>query len=264
MDDVKQPLTAHLQELRTRLIRSLIALGIAFAVCYQFVDAIMDWLQAPIRQLDAPIKVAMIGTGLAEAFFTKLKVALFAGIFAASPAIFYQLWKFVAPGLYDAEKRYVKPFVFFGTLFFVSGAYFCYRIVFPTAFGFFVAEYASVSIEPLLKISEYLTFVSRMLLAFGIVFELPVFTFFLARIGIVDHRMMIGAWRWSVVGIFIVAAVLTPGPDVASQMLMATPLLILYAVSIAVAYAFGRPRSGATAAAARRDEGEPGSSGRNG
>ena len=244
MEDVKLPLTAHLEELRSRLIRSLIALGVAFVVCYQFVEPLMGWLIAPVKQFDAK-KVQIIGTGLAEAFFTKLKVAFFAGIFLASPVILYQIWQFVAPGLYEHEKRYVKPFVFFGTLFFVSGAYFCYRLVFPTAFGFFIAEYASVSIEPFLKISEYLSFASRMLLAFGVVFELPVFTFFLSRIGLVDHKMMIATWRYAVVVIFIVAAVLTPGPDVASQMLMATPLLVLYLASIGVAYVFGKPsRSG--------------------
>jgi sec-independent protein translocase protein TatC len=256
MEDVKLPLTAHLEELRRRLVKSLIALGVAFVACYQVVEPLMRWLIAPLKQLDQN-KVQIIGTGITEAFFTKLKVAFFGGIFLASPVIFYQIWKFVAPGLYEHEKRYVKPFVFFGTFFFVSGAYFCYRLVFPTAFGFFIAEYASVSIEPFLKISEYLSFASRMLLAFGVVFELPVFTFFLARVGIVNHKMMIGAWRYSVVGIFVVAAVLTPGPDVASQMLMATPLLVLYAASIGVAYAFGKPPRGAadSPAAAKPDSG---------
>jgi len=236
------PLTAHLAELRGRLIKSLVAVGVAFVVCYQFVEALMAWLIAPLKALDPAAKVQVIGTGLAEAFFTKLKVSFIAGIFLASPAIFYQIWRFVAPGLYEHERRYVKPFVFFATGFFVCGAYFCYRLVFPTAFGFFLEEYGSISIEPLLRISEYLSFASRMLLAFGVVFELPVFTFFLARTGIVDHRMMIAMWRYAVVGIFIVAAVLTPGPDVASQLLMATPLLVLYAASIGVAYVFARPR----------------------
>jgi sec-independent protein translocase protein TatC len=240
MEDVKLPLTAHLEELRSRLIKSLIAIGMAFVGCYQLVEALINWLIAPIKQLD-PNKVQIIGTGLAEAFFTKLKVAFIASIFVASPVILYQLWKFVAPGLYEHERRYVKPFVFFGTLFFVSGAYFCYRLVFPTAFGFFLAEYSSVSIEPFLRISEYLSFSSRMLLAFGVVFELPVFTFFLARTGMVSHKSMISVWRYALIAIFIVAAVLTPGPDVASQMLMATPLIVLYAMSIGVAYFFGKP-----------------------
>jgi sec-independent protein translocase protein TatC len=242
MEDAKMPLTAHLAELRSRLIKSLIAVGVAFVLCYQFVETLMAWLIAPLRALDPGAKVQVIGTGLAEAFFTKLKVSFIAGIFLASPAIFYQIWRFVAPGLYEHERRYVKPFVFFATCFFVCGAYFCYRFVFPTAFGFFLEEYGSISIEPLLKISEYLSFASRMLLAFGVVFELPVFTFFLARTGIVDHKMMMATWRYAVVGIFIVAAVLTPGPDVASQLLMATPLLVLYVASIGVAYVFGRPR----------------------
>ncbi len=236
------PLTAHLGELRSRLIKSLVAVGVAFVLCYQFVETLMAWLIAPLKALDSAAKVQVIGTGLAEAFFTKLKVSFIAGIFLASPVIFYQIWRFVAPGLYEHERRYVQPFVFFATGFFVCGAYFCYRLVFPTAFGFFLEEYGSISIEPLLKISEYLSFASRMLLAFGVVFELPVFTFFLARTGIVDHKMMIGTWRYAVVGIFIVAAVLTPGPDVASQLLMATPLLVLYVASIGVAYAFARPR----------------------
>jgi sec-independent protein translocase protein TatC len=240
MEDVKLPLTAHLEELRSRLVKSLAAVGVAFFACYSAVEPIMDWLIDPIRNLGSS-QLQIIGTGVAEAFFTKLKVALFAAIFVSSPVIFYQIWKFIAPGLYDRERRYVKPFVFFGTFFFVSGAYFCYRFVFPTAFGFFIQEYASVSIAPFLKISEYLSFATRMLLAFGVVFELPVFTFFLARTGIVNHKMMISAWRYAVVGIFVVAAILTPGPDVASQLLMATPLLVLYGASIGVAYAFGRP-----------------------
>jgi sec-independent protein translocase protein TatC len=247
MEDVKLPLTAHLEELRSRLIKSLAALGVAFLACYAAVEPIMNWLIEPVRSLHAS-QLQIIGTGVAEAFFTKLKVALFAAIFVASPVVFYQIWKFIAPGLYDHEKRYVKPFVFFGTFFFVSGAYFCYRLVFPTAFGFFIQEYASVSIAPFLKISEYLSFATRMLLAFGVVFELPVFTFFLARTGIVNHKMMISAWRYAVVGIFVIAAILTPGPDVASQLLMATPLLVLYGASIGVAYAFGRPPPDRTAA----------------
>ncbi len=239
MDDAKLPLTAHLEELRSRLIRALVATGVAFVVCYQFVEILMDWLITPVRQLD-PSKVQVIGTGLAEAFFTKLKVSAIAALFVASPVIFYQTWKFIAPGLYEEEKKYARPFVFFATLFFVSGAYFCYRLVFPTAFGFFLSEYESVGIAPFLKISEYLSFASRMLLAFGVVFELPVFTFFLARVGMVTHKTMIGAWRYSVIGIFVVAGILTPGPDMASQFLMAAPLFTLYLVSIVVAWVFGK------------------------
>jgi sec-independent protein translocase protein TatC len=240
MEDVKQPLTAHLEELRSRLIKSLGAVAVGFLVSYQFVEPLMSWLIAPVRVLESS-KVQIIGTGLAEAFFTKLKVAAIAGLFLGSPVLFHQSWKFVAPGLYDQEKKYVRPFVFFATIFFVSGAYFCYRLVFPTAFGFFLSEYESVEIAPLLKISEYLSFASRMLLAFGVVFELPVITFFLARVGLVTHKTMIGFWRYAIIAIFVIAGVLTPGPDVASQLLMAAPLIVLYIVSIGVAWMFAKP-----------------------
>jgi sec-independent protein translocase protein TatC len=154
--------------------------------------------------------------------------------------IFFQAWRFVAPGLYDSEKRLALPFSIAASFFFVLGASFCYTLVFPVGFRFFLAEYASIGVEPQLRVSEYLSFSARMLLAFGLTFELPVVTFFLARIGLVTHRTLIGAGRYAIVTIFIVAAVLTPGPDVASQLLMAGPLLALYAISILVAYLVAR------------------------
>ena len=134
------------------------------------------------------------------------------------------------------------------TLFFVSGAAFCYVVVFPVGYAFFLEEYANIGVAPQIRISEYLSFASRMLLAFGLTFEMPVLTFFFARLGMVNHRMLISGARYAIVIIFIVAAVLTPGPDVASQMLMAGPLLLLYILSIGVAYAFGRPKATDTAA----------------
>ncbi|MGH7822082.1 MAG: twin-arginine translocase subunit TatC [Candidatus Binatia bacterium] len=239
MDELRMPLTEHLEELRWRLIKALGAVLVAFGFAYQFVDALLVWLTEPLRAID-PDKIQLIGTALTEAFFTKLKVSFIAGIFLSSPVILFQIWKFVAPGLYASERRYVKPFVFFGTVFFVSGAWFCYALVFPTAFAFFVSQYETIALQPFLKISEYLSFSSRLLLAFGVVFELPVFTFFFARIGLVTHRQMIQWFRYAILAIFVVAAVLTPGPDVASQLLMAGPLLVLYVLSIGVAYAFGK------------------------
>jgi sec-independent protein translocase protein TatC len=159
--------------------------------------------------------------------------------------IFYQLWMFVAPGLYDQEKRYARPFVFFATIFFILGAAFCYWVVFPVGYRFFIEEYQSIGVSPAIRISEYLSFSARMLLAFGVTFEMPVITFFLARMGMVTHQTMLSYLRYAVLIIFIVAAVLTPGPDVASQLLMAGPLLVLYGVSIAVAYFFATPRAAA-------------------
>ena len=236
------PLTAHLEELRTRLIRALLAIAIGFAACYGFSEPLVTFLIRPLQSI-RPEQSLVIGTGVTDAFFTKLKVAAVAGIFLASPAVFYQAWQFVAPGLYERERRVALPFSLAASFFFITGAAFCYYAVFPVAFRFFLEQFTSIDIAPQIRVNEYLSFVSRMLLAFGATFELPVATFFLARIGLVTHRMMMAVWRYAIVVIFIVAAVLTPGPDVASQMLMATPLLILYGLSIGIAYLVGRPSS---------------------
>ncbi len=243
--DVRMPLTAHLEELRTRIIRCLGALAIAFALCYGFADALFAFLLHPLSAL-RPQQTLIIGTGVTEAFFTKLKVSLIAATFVASPVLFFQAWRFVAPGLYESEKRLAVPFSLAASAFFVLGAAFCYWVVFPVGYEFFLTEYASIGVEPQIRISEYLSFASRMLLSFGVTFELPVVTFFLARLGVVTHRTLLGVSRYAIVVIFIVAAVLTPGPDVASQMLMAIPLLILYALSVVVAYVVGRSRRPAT------------------
>jgi len=252
MVDLKMPLTAHLEELRWRIIKALIAIAVGFTACYNFADTLFEFLTRPLLGLNVGGEadtVHLIGTGVVEAFFTKLKVSGIAGLFLASPMILYQLWQFVAPGLYDQEKRYAKPFVFFGTFFFVSGAWFCYAMVLPVGYRFFIEQYGTIKVSPEIRISEYLTFTARMLLAFGVTFELPVITFFLARVGIVTHTMMLGYLRYAILVIFIVAAVLTPGPDVASQLLMAGPLLVLYGASIGVAYVFGKPKPEATGSA---------------
>jgi sec-independent protein translocase protein TatC len=234
------PLTAHLDELRTRLIYSLIAIGIGFAVSYAFAETLVTWLLTPLTALH-PEQSLVIGTGVTDAFFTKLKVSFVAGVFLMSPVVFFQAWRFVAPGLYEKERRLAVPFSFAATFFFFAGAAFCYFVVFPVAFRFFLEEFGSIGIAPQIRVTEYLTFASRMLLAFGITFELPVVTFFLARFGLVPHRTMIAWLRYAIVAIVVVAAVLTPGPDIASQLLMATPLLLLYALSIGIAWAVARP-----------------------
>src|SRR6185369_6037873 len=246
MNDATMPLTAHLEELRWRLIKSFAAIAVGFALCYGFSEQIFTILTKPLVGVGDQ-KLLLIGTGVTEAFFTRLKVTFIAAIFAASPALFYQAWRFIAPGLYSNERRTAVPFVLAGTFFFITGAWFCYVVVFPVGYAFFLEEYRTIGVAPQIRISEYLSFASRMLLAFGVTFELPVVTFFLARFGIVTHRMLISWFRYAIVVIFIVAAVLTPGPDAASQFLMATPLCILYGISIGVAYFFGRPRAKADA-----------------
>jgi sec-independent protein translocase protein TatC len=239
MADVEMPLTEHLEELRWRLAVSLLAIGIGFAISYAYSEQLFAILRAPLDAAAGGLPVKVIGTGVAEAFFTKLKVAFVAGIFLAIPAVLYQAWQFIAPGLHEHEKRYVVPFVGFGTFFFVAGAWFCYALVFQVGYAFFLQQYATIGIEPTIRISEYLSFSSRLLLAFGVTFELPVVAFFLARIGMIDHQSLIRPWRYAIIVIVILAAILTPGPDIASQLLLAGPLMLLYVVSIGVAYVFG-------------------------
>jgi sec-independent protein translocase protein TatC len=230
------PLLEHLKELRTRLIRSVIALVIGFAASYTFADQLFRALTWPLRAASHD-RVMLIGTGIGEAFFTKLKVALIAGLFLASPAIFLEIWKFIAPGLYQSERRMAKPFVFSATAFFMAGGYFCWAVVFRIGYAFFLSQYASIGVTPTLRISEYLAFSAKLLLAFGITFELPIFAFFLTRIGLIDHHMMIRQIRYAVLAIFVVAAALTP-PDMISPFLLAIPLLALYGLSIAVSFVF--------------------------
>ncbi|MBI1992862.1 MAG: twin-arginine translocase subunit TatC, partial [Deltaproteobacteria bacterium] len=174
--------TEHLEDLRWCLIKSLAAVVSAFLLCFQFSDRIVAFMIAPLMGTLEPGQ-GLIGTGVAEAFFFEMKVALVAGAFLASPVIFYQLWRFIAPGLKDREKRLVIPFVLFTSLFFLGGAYFCYRAVLPVAFLYFIDQYRSLAVSPEIRIGEYFTFFSRMILAFGITFELPLFTFFLVRLG---------------------------------------------------------------------------------
>lgn len=240
MADVEMPLTDHLEELRWRIMKVLGFVLLGFAASYVYSDTLFEILTRPVELAASGRDVKLIGTGVAEAFFTKLKVAFIAGIFLASPAILYQVWAFVAPGLHEHEKYYVIPFVIFGTFFFVAGATFCYLLVFQVGYRFFLEQYATIGIEPTLRISEYLSFSARLLLAFGITFELPVLAFFFARVGMINHMTLIRPWRYAIIVIVVLAAVLTPGPDVASQLLLAGPLILLYGVSIGVAYLFAR------------------------
>lgn len=229
-------LVEHLGELRTRLLRSVIAVTVGFILAYAFADQIFATLTLPIREVSQG-KLLLIGTGVGEAFFTKIKVALIAGLFIASPAVFYEVWKFIAPGLYQSERRMARPFVIFATLFFVAGGYFCWAVVFKVGYAFFLSQYASIGITPTIRISEYLAFSSKLLLAFGLTFEMPIFAYFLTQLGMIDYRMMISYVRYAILAIFIVAAALTP-PDFVSQFLLAIPLLLLYGLSIGVAYVF--------------------------
>jgi sec-independent protein translocase protein TatC len=230
MEEEKLPLTSHLEELRKRLVISLIAAGIGFCACYGFSEQIFLLLSAPLIKA-LPEGSSFIFTGVTEAFFTYMKLAFFAGIFVSSPVIIYQIWAFVAPGLYEKERRSILPFVFLAVVFFVGGTAFAYFVVFPSAFKFFLT-YNTQYVKIMPSIGEYLSFSCIFLLGFGVVFELPVFIICLARLGIITHKQLQKSRKIVIIGIFIAAAILTPTPDAVNQLLMAVPMLILYELSI--------------------------------
>lgn len=228
------PFTAHLEELRSCLIKTSLAVMVAFLGCFAFAENILSILTTPLLRIQTP-GLTLIGTAVQEAFFTKIKVAFVASVLLSLPVILWQAWKFIAPGLYQHEKSYARGFVLFGTLFSFLGAWFCYEVIFRVGFSFFLERYQAIDVRPAIRIGEYLSFASKLLLAFGITFELPVVAYFLTRIGLIDHRFLIRQFRYTILLIFILAAILTP-PDIVSQLLLALPLIILYGISIGVAY----------------------------
>ncbi|MBW1727912.1 MAG: twin-arginine translocase subunit TatC [Deltaproteobacteria bacterium] len=236
----KIPFTEHLEELRKRLIVCFIAVGIGFVLSYGFKEKLFQILTRPLISV-MQTGDKLIFTGLPEAFFTYLKVAFLSGIILATPVIFYQFWMFVAPGLYEKEKRHLIPIIFLSTFFFVGGAFFGYFIVFPYGFKFFLG-FASEIIRPLPSMREYLSFASKLLFAFGIVFELPLIITFLARLGMVSVSFLKKNRKYALLLFFIGAAIFTP-PDVVTQVMMALPLILLYEVSIVGARIFGKKNS---------------------
>lgn len=230
-------LLEHLGELRIRLMRALIASAVGFLLCYSVAEVLFNYLTLPLLRV-MPADAKLIYLGVAEAFFVELKVAFVAGVFLASPYIFHQIWAFMAPGLYDEEKRHVIPLAVCSAVFFLGGAAFCYFVVFPFAFTFFMS-YSTENIVAMPSMNEYFSFTLKLLLAFGLIFEMPLFAFFLSRMGLVTAARMRAARKYAVLGTFVAAAVLTP-PDVFSQLLMAVPMLALYEISILVAAATGR------------------------
>ncbi len=223
-------LTEHLAELRNRLIISLLGVALASAACYLLIDPIFNLISDPLVAV-LPPGTSLIFTSYPEAFFTYLKLALTAGVFVSSPLILYEIWAFVAPGLYEHEKKLAIPFVFFSSLFFVGGGLFGYLVVFPTAFKF-LAQFTGESFKLMPSVSEYFTLSMRLLLGFGLAFELPVLMAFLGLLGIVNPAMLRKNRKYALLIIFVIAAILTPTPDVLNQILMAGPLILLYELSI--------------------------------
>jgi sec-independent protein translocase protein TatC len=243
IDETQAPLLDHLIELRGRLLRCIVALGITFCICLYFADDIFGFLVRPLTAAFPPGEGKLVYTKLYEAFFVELKVALFAAFFVSFPVIANQLWAFVAPGLYAKEKRAFLPFLVATPVLFTSGAALAYYVVMPTAFRWFLGfegTRGGLKLEALPGTGDYLSLVMQFILAFGISFLLPVLLLLLNRAGIVTRLQLVTARRYVIVAIVALAAVITP-PDVVSQLMLAIPMLLLFEGSLLVMW-FGEHR----------------------
>jgi Twin arginine targeting (Tat) protein translocase TatC len=228
----------HLEELRKRLIVSIIAIGVTFLACWNFAPKIFVWIQAPLTKFLPPGDQKLAYTHLTEPFMLYMKVAFFSAIFVSSPIIMWQVWRFISPGLYKRERRYAAPFIIFASAFFLLGGYFGYRVILPGACAFFVETGAKF--KQMIKVDEYFSFASSIILAAGVVFETPILIFFLARLGVVTPAFLLQKSKWAIVLSFIIAAILTPSPDMVNQTFLALPMIALYFLGVGVAYVFGK------------------------
>ena len=228
----------HLEELRKRLIRCFIALGIAFLACWNYAQTIFAWMEIPLAQY-LPKGEKLVYTRLTEPFMLYMKVAFYTGVFVASPYILLQVWLFIAPGLYSKERRYAAPFVILASLFFISGGYFGWRVLLPGTCGFFIET--GKQFQQMIKADDFFSFASTIILASGVVFETPILIFFLARLGIVTPAFLLQKSRYAIVIAFVLSAILTPTPDWATCTALALPMIALYYVGVLISYVFARP-----------------------
>jgi sec-independent protein translocase protein TatC len=233
----RMTLLEHLEELRRRLAWSIAAIFVGFLLCWYWAPRIFAWLSVPITQFLPPGE-NLAFTGLVDPFMLYMKVALLAGIFLASPVVLYQLWLFVAPALYRHERHVAIPFLVFTTIFFVGGGYFGYKIAFPMVVHFLLQ--VGKGFRQVVTINEYFSMASKVILGLGLVFELPVLILLLARLGVVTHRFLLKYFRYAVLVIFIIAAVITPTPDIPTQCVFALPMIGLYLLGVLVAWIFGK------------------------
>lgn len=256
LEDSRMPFLEHLKELRDRVRNAAIFFMLGFGVCFFFAKDIFNWLKQPlfnvwdVKKLGEP---TVVFGALTEPFWVEMSIALWAGVFLASPFIFHQIWKFIAPGLYKKERKITVAFAVFSGLFFCAGALFCYTFVLETLYGFLLG-YGREGVLPMIMMQDYLDLTRNMMLAFGAVFELPLLIFFLSMIGLVTHRSLWKFNRWFVVIAFVIGAILTPTPDVPSQLMMAGPMIALYNLSIIVSYFVTKRREEREAADRARED----------
>lgn len=235
----RMTLLEHLEELRRRLAWSIAAIFAGFLLCWYWAPPIFAWLSVPITQFLPPGE-GLAFTGLVDPFMLYMKVALLAGIFLASPVVLYQFWLFVSPALYRHERHIVVPFVVFTTIFFLAGGYFGYKVAFPMVVHFLLQ--VGKGFRQVVTINEYFSMASKVILGLGLVFELPVLILLLSRLGIITHRFLLKYFRYAVLVIFLIAAVITPTPDIPTQCVFALPMIALYLLGVLVAWVFGKKR----------------------
>lgn len=231
-DEARMSFIEHLEELRKRLLRAVMAILIGFAGCIAFKERLFDFIVGPIISL-LPQGSSLVFTRLPDPFFMYLKVAFVAGVFLTLPYVIYQLWLFVRPGLYERERKLAFPFITIAVLLFYTGGAFAYFLVFPAAFKFFLG-FQTEALKPMLSIKEYVSLVMLLMLAFGAVFETPIVIVFLGLLGVVHSNMLRKGRRYFIVIAFIIGAILTPTPDIINQSLMAIPMVFFYEVGIFV------------------------------
>lgn len=251
LDDIRP----HLADLRKRLVISMIVLLVAFMVCFSFWEPIFALIKAPLSAAYASnIKGLLVQKAPAEGILTAMKVAFFAALIISMPVIFYQFWLFIAPGLYKNEKALVLPFVIFASIMFAIGVAFSYFIVFPFIIKYILA-FGNSQFEAYISVGDYISFFTRFILGFGIAFELPVLSYFLAKVGLITDMTLRRFFKYAIVIIFVIAAIITP-PDVISQLFLAVPLIGLYFLSIVIAYMVNREEPSKDGSRPDPDEGD--------
>ncbi len=237
-EESREKLISHLTEIRSRVVYSLVAILIAFGFSYPFSEYFFELLTRPLLPALPEGNSSLAYIGIVEPFFTYLKVAFCASFIFASPVVLYQFWAFIAPALYDKEKKIFVGIVIVSALLFYSGAYFAYGFIFPVGFEYLV-KFAGSDVIPVITMGGYFSISTKLLIAFGLIFQIPLVILVLSLLGLVTARMLLGWWRYALLGSVIISAILTP-PDVISQVLMAVPMMGLYFAGIVVAYFFGK------------------------